>query len=215
MGRDLLYKPPVPTVLKDEETKEGDKPKVKKTRELGHVGESRVGKEAATQTPRAFRHTYFNSDSSGVAAPNLGARTARALRGSNDATDLRKVVLPAAHGIEHPAPEVLRDALDLMGLDAQEGLSLASLLQRHASLARGAALPDLQARMAQLEAMVKARRAALQRMRAGNSATLKRALEAGPVEDAASAGTLLIRETAAQGDGMHRRLAKMLGVKLP
>jgi hypothetical protein len=83
----------------------------------------------------------------------------------------------------------------------------------------------LEARMTLLNAMVEARKAALERMRNGRakeyakSKTLERARGAlgnamADVKDVAGEGTEIIREVRDQADGLHRRLAKMLGIKL-
>jgi len=238
-GRDLLYKPQV-TYIPEEETKgpkdkaksSADKAKapVKGARDLGHVGASVLKQMARAQesgAPKAFKHTYFNNDISGVGNPNLGANRMKALRGSSEAADLRKVVIPGAVGIEHPEPAVLQGAMDLMG--AAEGFSndLASLLGRQGAWAqsKGMTVEILQERLAQLEAMVEARKAALGRMAEGRSdrpvtavTVLHAAQAAGQglegVDDVAAAGTDLVRATADQAQGLHARLAKMFGVKM-
>ena len=233
-GRDLLYKPPVPFVSPDEQT-DAKKPKttvIGKGRELGRVGEQvRTRTDPALEQKKgsapAYKASYFNEDISGVRQVNLRARGASALRGQEGATDLRKVVLPPAHGIENPDPDIIRSAADLMGLEPGFVHDLAGLLTRQGAMTRssGVTREMLEARMALLNAMVEARKAALERMRQGRaeryarSKTLElaRAAEGNAMEqvsDVATEGTELIREVRGQADGMHRRLAKMLGIKL-
>ena len=76
--------------------------------------------------------------------------------------------------------------------------------------------------MAQLEEMVEARKAALQRMAAARqpaySVTVEQAVTANgnaleETEDVVDAGRELVERTAEQAAGMHFRLAKMLGIK--
>jgi len=221
MGRDLLYKPPVPVVQPEEEgkPKTGQKP----TRDLGGVGktfEAPAGYTAPAKNA-AFKAAYFNRDSSAVGTVNLRQSGAQALRGSESAVDLKKVVLPPPIGVASPDPGQLRGATDLMGLDGTYELGLESLLGRQSAWARGknATREALEARLAQLEQMVEDRRRALARMaRTGGSVTVEqavskhgRALEDG--EDVVEAGRTLVQATAGQAEGMHARIAKMLGIK--
>jgi hypothetical protein len=82
----------------------------------------------------------------------------------------------------------------------------------------------LEERMAQLEEMVGARRAALLRMinvanrELPHSVTVAQAVSARgealeQSDDLAAEGRELIGRVAEQAEGMHRRLAKMLGIK--
>lgn len=240
MGRDLLYKPQV-TFIPEEETKGDDvrktkgakqvekKAPVKGPRDLGHVGRS-VAAQAALKSggaQKAFNHTYFNQDSSGVRSANFNQGNMKALRGSEEATNLRKIVIPGPIGVDHPEPTVLQGALDLMGVGEGFNNDLSSLLGRQGAWAKSQnmTLEKLQERMAQLESMVELRKAALGRMAEGRSdkpvtnvTVLHAAQSAGAgldnVDDVASAGTELIQQTAAQAHGLHARLAKMFGVKM-
>lgn len=236
-GRDLLYKPQVPQALPDDGT---DQKKVSKTgtkaprgRDLGGVPAERPsappaprGRAAPGARAPAHRAAYFNNDTSGVHEVNQRASNMAALRGSQGATDLKKIVLPPAVGVEHPEPEVLRGVGDLMGLDGSLDLSLESFLGRQGQWARqkGVTVEMLEARMAQLEDMVAARKAALLRMinvqqrDLPYSVTVTQAVSAHgealqQSEDLAAEGRALIGRVAEQAEGMHRRLAKMLGVK--
>lgn len=239
MGRDLLYKPQV-TIIPEEDKgdlkakKDADAkakapaPIKKGPRDLGQVGKSVVMKAATSaETQRAHKHAYFNNDISGVRQANFNQGNLKALRGSEEATNLRKIVIPAAHGIDHPEPGVLQGAMDLMG--GMEGFSqdLAGLLGRQGAWAKSqnTTVEMIKARMAQLEEMVEARKAALGRMANGvsdrpvtNITVLLAARAAGSglegIDDVAAAGTTLIRETASQAQGLHFRLAKMFGVKM-
>lgn len=237
-GRDLLYKPQITYIPEEEsksvEAKKVDKPAakapVKGPRDLGQVGGSVLKQMARSQAAgkaKAHSHTYFNKDTSGVRGQNLAQSNMQALRGSEEATNLRKVVLPPAIGVEHPEPAVLQGAMDLMGVADGFSSDLASLLGRQGAWAKskGMTVEMLEERMAQLEAMVEARKAALGRMgkgrsdRAVTSVTLLHAARSAgaaldDVEDVAAAGDELIRETASQADGLHARLAKMFGVKM-
>lgn len=240
MGRDLLYKPGVQwdpgddsqakPVKKGQDARTLQKTIDKATdvskpgvRNLGEIGES-VAKQIAEGLAKGgdakpFRHSYFNKDISGAKSANFSASGMKALRGSNDATDLRKVVLPAAMGVEHPEPGVLRGAMDLMSADAGFAPDLASLLGRQGAWTKGKGVTAemIQQRMAQLEAMVNDRKAALARMRGSSgSVTVGRAVNGngGLPEDVTSAGNDLIRDTSAQAVGMHARLARMFGLKM-
>lgn len=244
MGRDLLYRPQ-PVIAPDEESEGGVKKtgqdknsnkaatiaKARGPRDLGHVGASvmqKLSQANAGGGPKAHKHAYFNNDTSGVGRANLGTRNARSLRGSNEATDLRKIVLPqSVAGVEHPEPTVLQGAMDLMGVGADFNTDLTSLIGRQGAWAKSKGMtPErLKERMAQLEEMIEARKAALGKMAEGKSQlpitskTLLHAAKAGSeglgeLTDLASAGTELIQETASQADGLHARLAKMFGVKL-
>ncbi len=233
-GRDLLYKPQVPVPLQDEGAEETKKAKGHKARDLGRVGDivptpvKRPAGAPATRTskPAAYKAAYFNKDTSGVTEVNPNTSGARSLRGSTDATDLRTIVLPPPlGGIETPDPGVLSAASDLMGLEEVADHSLESLLTRQNAFAQGdgVTVEMLEFRMAQLEMMVEARRKALARVReaAPNSTasvTLTRAMETdgqglNESHDLAEEGTRLIQDASGQAAGLHRRLAKVLGIK--
>jgi len=236
-GRDLLYKPQVPVILPDDAS--GAK-KVDKTgtgapraRDLGGVpGErpaapaAKPGRAAPPTRTQAHKAAYFNKDVSGVREVNQRGSTMAALRGSQGATDLRKVVLPPAIGVEHPEPEVLKGAGKLMGLDGGLDLSLEAFLGRQGEWARGkgVTVEMIEARQAMLELMVEARKAALMRMidvqnrELPRSVTVEQAVSAhgealDEADDLAAQGRELIGRVAEQAEGMHMRLAKMLGIK--
>jgi hypothetical protein len=232
-GRDLLYKPAVPLVIPEEESVKGKKPDAKAqkapgARDLGHVGESVVKEGTPAGKPKAFQNAYFNKDISGVRGVNLNTSKAASLRGGEGASDLKKVVLPpSVAGIENPEPAKLRGAIDLMGLEGGFGESLEGLLNRQGAWAKGkgVTVEMLKERLAQLESMVEARKAAIARMANGRSkkpvasVTLDYARRVAgkgldAVADVAAAGTSLVRATAAQAEGLHRRVAKVLGIKV-
>lgn len=233
-GRDLLYKPQVPHPLQDEGTDQKSKAKGVRARDLGGVGDivpTPVKRPAGaeprkrTEAPKAYKAAYFNQDTSGVRAMNPNQSSAKALRGASEATDLRKIVLPPPpSGIETPDPGVLSSASDMMGLEDLEGFSLESLLARQSAFTQseGITVEILEMRIQQLEAMTRARRTALGRMReaALQNATIHQAYHANgkgveQAEDLAAAGTELVQRTSDQADGMHRRIAKALGIKPP
>lgn len=247
-GRDLLYKPPVPLVIPEEESGTGTKSqqgkyggKVPGGRELGNVGDtikakleakladaggsSTVGTPGAGVVP-AYKAEYFNRDISGVNQVNLRARSAEALRGSEGATDIRKIVIPKAYGIDNPDPVIIRSAADLMGLEPGTPCDLASMLTRQGAMVRNPRVTKemLEARLATLNAMVQSRKAALARMakrraaKEANNRTLAiaRAHQGNALDkatDVASEGTQLIDDVRGDAEGMHKRLAKMLGIK--
>ncbi|MBI5508137.1 MAG: hypothetical protein HY903_05235 [Deltaproteobacteria bacterium] len=236
-GRDLLYKPTVPVPLPEESSTTkpaADKVgvKVPHGRDLGGVpGDGPVRAPVAKApteraSPPAFKAAYFNKDISGVKEANLRQSNLAALRGAEGASDLKKVVLPPAIGIETPDPAQIRQAGELMGLDGGLELNLQTFLGRQGAFAKakGVTVEMIEERLRQLEAMVTARRAALARMLAGrakaraSSVTLEQADAAkgkalDETEDLAAAGGDLVRRTAAQAEGMHLRLAKALGIK--
>ncbi len=231
MGRDLLYKPPVPVVpQEDEGTKPGAKPGAKpQTRELGSVG--KTFEVPAGYTPpakdAAYKAAYFNKDVSGVGQVNLNQSGAQALRGAEAAVDLRKVVLPPPAHSGSPDPERLRMASALMGLDGSIELSFEALMGRQSGWARAkeASAEAIRARILLLEQMVMDRHHALARLRAAAAAAATaisvtvhqamhprgNALEDGT--DVVTEGRLLSERTAGQAEGMHQRIAKMLGLK--
>jgi hypothetical protein len=236
MSRDLLYKPNVPVIGPEEsdpKVKKADKTGTKglRGRDLGGVTEPSATPEVQTpaETPAvkktpAYRAAYFNRDSSSVKEINQRQSGLKALRGAEGASDLRKVVLPPAAYVDTPNPEVLRGASDLMGLDGSFELDLQSLLGRQSAWTRGQGVTaeTIEQRKKQLERMVEARKAALARMKAKRAAsvTVEQAVRAGgkaltQVQDVVSAGRELVGKTAAQAAGMHRRIAKTLGIKPP
>jgi hypothetical protein len=84
----------------------------------------------------------------------------------------------------------------------------------------------LRARLAQLASMVDARRYALLRMRQGRAAARTHSVTVdwaeavdgkgmGLVKDLHSESQELIERTGYQAEGMHQRLAKMLGLRRP
>ena len=237
-GRDLISKPNVPIALPEEGS--ATKPaadkvgvKVPRGRDLGGVpGDTplrpppaRAPESGGVEQP-AFKAAYFNKDISGVREANLRQSNLAALRGAEGATDLKKVVLPPAIGVETPDPAQIRQASELMGLDGGLEMSLQTFLGRHSGWAhaKGVTVEMILERMKQLEAMVNARKAALARMVHGRakeraaSVTLGRADTAKgrgleQAEDVVKAGAELVQDTAMQAEGMHKRLAKMLGIK--
>ena len=136
-NRDLLYKPNVPAVPSEEESatkqsidKAGVKVgvKVPAGRDIGGVpGDAPLRpppartQETGRSGQPAFKAAYFNKDVSGVREANLRQSNLAALRGAQGVTDLKKVVLPPAIGVETPDPAQIREAGDLMGLDGAIG----------------------------------------------------------------------------------------------
>lgn len=236
MSRDLLYKPQVPILLPDEEdqSKKVGKTDAKKL-DIGVKGPSGRdigGTHENTATPGstgpAFKNPYFTQDTRQVYAPNMRSSTMQALRGGEGVTDLKKVVLPLSPmGIDTPNAAQLRDAGNLMQIeDASMSQDLASLVSRQGmwAQAKGMTVEMLEARLRHLEQMVADRKLALARFlklpteRLSQSATLQNGAVtekhgAQEVDDIASAGTQLVQENLGRADGMHKRIAKTLGIK--
>ncbi len=115
----------------------------------------------------------------------------------------------------------------LMGLDGSIELSFEALMGRQSGWARAkeASAEAIRARILLLEQMVMDRHHALARLRAAAAAAATaisvtvhqamhprgNALEDGT--DVVTEGRLLIERTAGQAEGMHQRIAKMLGLK--
>lgn len=229
-GRDLLYKPQVIPQLEEEDTKKTKVNKSPNARDIGSVGDvvktrTDPSLEARGGKP-AYKAAYFNQDISGVNQTNLRAKPAAALRGGEGASDLRKIVLPPAQGIENPDPGVIRSAADLMSLEPGMPVDLGSMLTRQGAMIRspGVTREMLEARLAQLMAMVEMRKEALKRMRDGKSAerlvahTILLARAAGgkaldAAGDVAADGSQIIDDVRGLAEGMHKRIAKMLGIK--
>ena len=255
MGRDLLYKPPVPLVIPEEEDNKVpahslDKLGVRtRGRDLGGEDDKKPAKPAesepaapgkpekktakSTEQPEtpvrspAFLSAYFNKDVEATAHVNQRASDMQALRGAQEATDLKKVVLPGSERVDTPDPQHLRAAGDLMGL-GQTPPELQTMLQRHGTWLRQPHVTAemIQQRLDQLEQMVAARVQSLARMarlpadRLARSVTLNRANSArgaalDEVADLREEGKELTHNTEEQAKPMHRRIAKTLGIKLP
>ena len=114
----------------------------------------------------------------------------------------------------------------MMGLDGSLELNLQTLLGRQSGWAhsKGVTVDMILERLKQLQEMVDARKAALKRMLTGRaktraqSVTLEQANDAQgealqQTDDVVTAGAELVQRTSAQAEGMHKRLAKMLGIK--
>ena len=160
--------------------------------------------------------------------PNQRARNLQALRGSEGATDLRKIVLPPAVGIDNPDPAQIATAGGLMGLDGSFDLSLETLIGRQGSWTRGKGVtPEMleAAHGTSSRRMVEARKKALARLLQARTArsparsTVERAVQHRRPRARAGRGS---RERGArardahlpsEASGMHLRLAKMLGIK--
>jgi hypothetical protein len=198
MGRDLLYKPPTPLVLPDEqkpEIKPGAQPADKlgvkmPSREIGRVEDpllrnllKRALEKAPTEgglpsaaaslpvvkTP-AFRSAYFNKDVDAARAVNLSSSKMQALRGAQGVTDLKKVVLPPSFMVSTPNPRQLNEAINTMGLLEDFGPRFENLLGKQGQWSQDERVTYemLLGRLQHLEEMVANRVAALRRMQAQN-----------------------------------------------
>lgn len=237
-GRDLLYKPETPIIMPEDAppakgaAKPGAVPGTR-VRDLGGVAEipgaqrAERAREVDKATAPAYKAAYFNKDVSGVREVNQRERNLQALRGAQGASDLRKVVLPPAIGVDSPDPSNLRGASDLMGLDGSYELNLEAMIGRQGAWAKGqgVTVEMIKARMKRLAEMVEARKIALRRMLQGRakkaavSVTLTQASTAGgkaldQAQDIVEAGRTLVRKTAEQANAMHMRIAKTLGIKV-
>jgi hypothetical protein len=236
MGRDLLGGRQVIYVPEDEE--EGSVKKSSKAKQVDlkqKVNELTKSSGAALQksdvgraksTEKAFKAAYFNKDTSGVKTVNQRSSNMQALRGDDGATDLRRIVLPrSTTGIETPLPEDLQNAAALMKLEDFD-LNFENLLGRQGEWLQGEGVtPEMiLARLKKFEEMVETRKIALARIKGLKnlekvfSVTIGKAMasQSTPKDspDLAGEGTELIRDTADQADGMHRRMAKTLGIKI-
>lgn len=235
MGRDLLYKPPVPIQLPDDEDegagvkKKGKTEGAAKHRDVRATSatalEAQLRQKLNTQQGKgpAYKNAYFSQDVNATRRANMSTKAMSALRGAEGASDLRQVVLPGASKAA-PAPEELREVSELMGLDGELATDLQGLLQRQGSFAqgKGVTIEMLEARMRQLEEMVEARKAALARLvQNGNdvpgaSASLVQAASGlGSAEDVdlAAEGNRLIQAVKQEAGDMHDRLRRTLGLK--
>ena len=243
MGRDLLYRPQVTQLPEDEEeegkplkksassssaAKKAELNKDLRARDLGRVGGEELLKkfQQGQKKPAAFKNAYFNQDINSVKDTNFGTRAAKALRGADQASDLRNVVIPGPAGKESPEPEELRAAGERMGLLGEFDLSMEFLLGKQGEWAQGEGmtLEKLQARIEELEQMVFARAHALARMGMGksdrelsNSTMLQAAIAQGEgmekSEDISEDGRTLAENITEEAAGMHARIRKTLGIK--
>ena len=100
MSRDLLYKPPVPLQLPDEEEEDGKKVKDAKAN-ASVPGKGTPAAQGPKGAPRpAFMNQYFNRDVNALSQANQAQSGMRALRGEESAMDLKKIVLPTPDGLE-------------------------------------------------------------------------------------------------------------------
>ncbi len=247
MSRDLLYKPPVPIVVPEDQP-DGKKPAVNKlglpvrARDLGGTKDellkapdpnapqspaaspSSAGAPAEGRAP-AFKAAYFNRDVEATAQVNQRAKPMQALRGSEAAIDLRRVVLPQ-NNIDSPDPGQLRNVSLLMGLEGGDAPKLSDMLARQGAWAQseGMTVEKLMAFLDRMREMVAARRIALARFRLLSSDRLSRApmvqhaanvqgdaLDG--VEDLETEAATLTKQTSERAAGMHQRIAKTLGIK--
>lgn len=159
MGRDLLYKPPTPLIITEE-----DKPEVKigpqkadklgtklPSREVGRVedpilqkllqktvpgaaaaeqGGAAARADGKPEAAPAFKSAYFNQDMNSVRDVNQRGRNMQALRGAEGVTDLRRVVLPKSFLVDTPSPAHLHESLQSMGMGNGFEQGLEDLLGR-------------------------------------------------------------------------------------
>ena len=248
MSRDLLYKPPVPIVVPEDQP-DGKKPAVNKlglpvrARDLGGTQDelvkapepatpatapgpapSSAGAPAEAKAP-AFKAAYFNRDVEATAQVNQRTKPMQALRGSEGAIDLRKVVLPQ-NNIDSPDPGQLRNVSLLMGLENSDMPKLSEMLARQGAWAQaeGMTPEKLMAFLDRMREMVAARRVALERFRGLASDRLSRAPlvqhatqvqgdALDNVEDLETEAGELTQQTSERAAGMHQRIAKTLGIK--
>jgi hypothetical protein len=215
VGRDLFYKPggAPPSVIDDDKTAP--------TKNARPAGSSKTEASDSAAPAAAYKAAYFNRDISDVRAVNQATLRMRALRGASEATDLRKVVLPAPEQMRMPEADDLRGAAELMGAHRGFASTIEGLIGRLAAWLRsgGMTADRIRARQEQLAALMAQRRTAVGRMRraaagqAGRSPTLRRAFEDADADGAeADEGDALLEATGRQAGGLHRRIAKMLGL---
>lgn len=174
----------------------------------------------------AFKNAYFNRDISAPRAVNQRTGNMRALRGAAEVTDLRRVVLPEA-SMPPPDPAALQAASARMAAESLDDLEMTDLLQRQGDWAqsKGMTIEKLEARMQQLEGMIAARKTALARIQKqapkstshlapSVSTALEGDRENQSAPDIERVGTAMVHATAQHAAGMHRHMAKMLGIKI-
>ena len=222
MGRDLLYKPPVPIQLPDEEEEDGKKVKDAKAKQGAQTSTAK-GPAAAKGGPRpAFMNQYFNRDVNALSQANQAQSTMRALRGEESAMDLKQVVLPTPEGLEETEGLASVASKVVAACERSEGIrgalvTLAQWAQEHEGK------ESMNARWTQLEEMVEARKVALERLKktgveqAAQHPTIaqliarENATEA--PEDVMGGAQALSEQTQALAEGMLRRLKKARGEK--
>ena len=192
----------------------------------GQPSQAPAGGGTPAVADKAYKAAYFNQDVQATSAPNLRARPLAALRGEEGAADLKKVVLPPPARDEAPRPEVLGAALERMQPTGAGAPDLPQLLARHNAWTQseGMTPEKLLARMQELEAMVAARRAALDRMAQLTPGHLSRAQSLAQAflaqgNDVTGSPTLaedadaLVQKGHDQAEGLHLRLKKVMGIK--
>ena len=221
MGRDLLYKPPVPIQLPDEEEEDGKKVKEAQKQGAAAKGQGATRPGAAKGAPRpAFMNQYFNRDVNALSQANQAASSMRALRGEESAMDLKQIVLPTPDGLEDTEGLASVASRVVATVERAEGLRGALVtLAQWAQENEGKS--SLGARMAQLEEMVEARKAAMARLkslgveRAATHPTfaqlLAREHETDAPEDVMGEAQRLSEETLSLAEGMLQRLKKARG----
>jgi hypothetical protein len=225
-GRDLLNKPPVQPVVPEEQAEgkpDASKNTGPKIRDIGQEEAAHIIRTALTPTQEktpAYKSAYFSKDTSLVHQVNQRATSMQALRGSEQALDLKKVVLPPpGYDIQTPNPAHLKDTLQKMGSEAVSPPSFIALLSKQGSWAQSEHVTPatLGQKMLQLEAMVRARMAALGRMallpHTQKHPTLNRTNMAEASHNIEEESGTLIQHTAEKAAPMFHRIMKALGVK--
>ena len=222
MGRDLLYKPPVPIQLPDEEEEDGKKVKDAKAKQ-GAPTSTAKGAAAARGAPRpAFMNQYFNRDVNALSQANQAQSTMRALRGEESAMDLKQIVLPTPDGLEETEGLAMVASKVVAACERDEGVR-GALVAMAQWAQENEGKESMNARWAQLEEMVEARKIALQRLKGVGveqvaqhptiAQLLARENETDAPDDVMGGAQELSERTQSLAEGMLRRLKKARGEK--
>ena len=222
MGRDLLYKPPVPIQLPDEEEEDGKKVKDAKAKQ-GTQTSTAKGAAAARGAPRpAFMNQYFNRDVNALSQANQAQSSMRALRGEESAMDLKQIVLPTPDGLEETEGLAMVASKVVAACERDEGVR-GALVAMAQWAQENEGKESMNARWAQLEEMVEARKIALQRLKGVGveqvaqhptiAQLLARENETDAPDDVMGGAQELSERTQSLAEGMLRRLKKARGEK--
>ena len=220
MGRDLLYKPPVPIQLPDEEEEDGKKVKDAKTKQ-GTQTSTAKGAAAARGAHRpAFMNQYFNRDVNALSQANQAQSSMRALRGEESAMDLKQIVLPTPDGLEETEGLAMVASKVVAACERDEGVR-GALVAMAQWAQENEGKESMNARWAQLEEMVEARKIALQRLKGVGveqvaqhptiAQLLARENETDAPDDVMGGAQELSERTQSLAEGMLRRLKKARG----
>lgn len=220
MSRDLLYKPPVPLQLPDEEEEDGKKVKDAKAN-ASVPGKGTPAAQGPKGAPRpAFMNQYFNRDVNALSQANQAQSGMRALRGEESAMDLKKIVLPTPDGLEQTEGLAEIASKVVSACERSEGVRGALVgLAQWAQENEGK--ESFNRRWAELDEMVEARKIAMARLKKLDvektaqhptiAQLLTRENATDTPEDVVGGAQELSEQTLALAEGMLKRLKKARG----